>query len=157
MSICLLSYVNRIEVEYVQGERRANTMSDMFHEQPTEKAPHIEPTQQASNSYDLADPYMNYDTLSDIPPPLTRERQKHNFIWIVGIGVFVALISLSFIVYALYGHVNSNTGKTSLSTTTKPTAVPITRHQPLLLRIGPPHPPLFQVGVKRPQQALSKD
>jgi hypothetical protein len=24
------------------------------------------------------------------------------------------------------------------------------------LRLGPPHPPIFQVGVRRPQQALPK-
>lgn len=114
-------------------------MSDMFHEQPTEKAPHIEPTQQASNPYELADPYMNYGTLPDIPPP-PRIRQKHNFIWLVGIGVFVALISLSFIVYALYGHANSNTEKTSLSTTTKPAAVPTTGPT-IIIETPTPQPP----------------
>jgi len=70
-------------------------MSDTINEQPTEKTPTIEPTQVARNPYEFTNPYMNYGTLPDIPPPPPRERQMHHFIWIIGIVVLVALISLS--------------------------------------------------------------
>ena len=99
-------------------------MSYTFNDQPTVNTPPIEPTQPARNPYELTNPYTSYSTLPDIPPPPPTKRNKYGLIWIGVIVLLVALISLSFLGYTLYGHVHSNIGKTTLQTdlpTTRPT------------------------------------
>jgi hypothetical protein len=100
-------------------------MSNTFNDQPTENTPPIEPTQLARNPYELTNPYTSSGSLPDIPPPPPTKRKKYALIWIGIIILLVALISLSFLGYALYGHANSNRGKTTHS---------LRPDRPLLLR-----------------------